>query len=248
MDRALFLTLMVSLAGQTLAQTRVLYDSRLPAPEPRLTESERGRVESLARRAATQQVWDADAGMDLCEGSDFSIEGAAPGTFTAKGRQQTAYVYTFCFNRTGNLQGLVILEGLNVAAHYVFVNHVSSMYALKDINRNGFTELVLEGGFSGQGYTGNFLEIVELGPVRRLLGRLNQQLLPQPYEDNCGVRSSGGQWTSALIRVTPGVTSSYTWQQLTGSRGNERVAISIGPVKPLKLTPFPTGWAKGPLW
>ncbi|MBZ9752686.1 hypothetical protein K7W42_17730 [Deinococcus sp. HMF7604] len=248
MMRTLLLALMLFPASQAFAQERVLYDSRLPYPEPRLTESERSRVQYLARQAAEQRAWsEDDAGMDFCDGSDFRIEGAAPGAFTVKGRQQTAYVYTFCFRRPGNLQGLVVLDGLNVAAHYVFVNHISSMYALKDINRNGFTELVLDGGFTGQGYTEGWLDIVELGPVRRLLGQLNYEHLPQPYHDNCGVVESGGQWTSALIRVTPGPTPRYTWQQLTGRCGNERVATRTGPIKPLKLTPAPTGWAKGPM-
>lgn len=241
----ILLTLTLLTAGQALAQERVLYDSRLPFPEPRLTESERGRVQYFARQALALNAWGAD-NAEYCT-DDFRIEGAAPGSFTAKGRAQMAYVYTQCDRRPGRLQGLVILEGLTIAAHYTFISHFYSMYALKDINRNGFTELVLNGGFTGQGNTEVWLDIVELGPVRRMLGRLNYEHLPQPYQDNCGAVESGGRWTSALIRVTPGPTPKYTWQQLTGNCGNEQVATKIGPVKPLKLTPAPTGWDKGPL-
>ncbi|WP_146160587.1 hypothetical protein [Deinococcus arcticus] len=39
-------------AGLASAQSRVVYDSRVTTPEPRITESERGRVKYLAKDVA----------------------------------------------------------------------------------------------------------------------------------------------------------------------------------------------------
>ena len=244
----LLLTLAMALSGLAAAQSRVLYDSRIQVPEPRLTESERGRIQYLADQAAGQDLWEQSGGsVDGCSGRDFTVTGVAPGSFTVKGAAQTAYLYTYCYERPGDLQGLVLVQGSAIVAHYVFVDHLSTMYSLKDINRNGFTELALEGGFTGQGSTEDWLEIAELGPVRRLLGLLDYDHPPQPYLDNCGAVDTGGTWTSWVIRVTPGKAPTFTRQAISGRCGNERVATSVGPVRPLILKPAPTGWSAGPL-
>jgi hypothetical protein len=106
-------------------------------------------VKYLAEQALGAGVWDVDP--RLCDGRDFTIHGVAPGAFTVKGARQTAYLYTYCFFRPGWNQGLVIVQGNEIVAHYAFTNLASSMYALKDINRNGMTELALEYGFTGRG-------------------------------------------------------------------------------------------------
>ena len=182
-----------------------------------------------------------------CTGGDFTVVGVASGAFTVKGARQTAYLYTYCYERPGDLQGLVVVQGSAVVAHYVFVDHLSDMYAVNDVNRNGFTELVLNGGFTGQGATEGWLELAELGPVRRLLGQLDYDHAPQPYLDNCGAVESGGTWSSRVIRVTPGKVPRFTQQAISGRCGNERVATSLGPVRPLVLKPVPTGWTPAPL-
>jgi len=123
------LILAASLTGLATAQSRVLYDSRIQTPEPRLTESERGRVRYLADQAAAQTSWarDGEVAMAGCTGDDFTVVGVAPGAFTIKGTRQTAYLYTYCYERPGDLQGLVIIQGSAVVAHYVFVDHVSAL-------------------------------------------------------------------------------------------------------------------------
>ena len=231
------------------AQRLTLYDSRVQTPEPRLTESERGRVKYLAGQAAAQSTW-ARAGevaMAGCTGGDFTVVSVASGAFTVKGARQTAYLYAYCYERPGDFQGLVVVQGSAVVAHYVFVDHLSAMYAMNDVNRNGFTELVLSGGFTGQGATEGWLELAELGPVRRLLGQLNYDHAPQPYLDNCGAVEIGGTWSSRVVRVVPGKVPNFTQQAISGRCGNERVATSLGPVRPLALKPAPTGWTSAPL-
>lgn len=230
------------------AQARVLYDRRLPTPEPRLTERERGRVKALAVRAMQARLWDTEdfRPSEDCTGEDFQINGAAPGAFTTQGAGQTAYLYTYCSSRPGSSQGLVVVQGDEVAAHYVFTGLAFNLYALRDINRNGFTELVLEGGFFGQGYAEGLLEIAELRPRRRLLGRLNYQF-NSPYSDNCGVAETGGTWTSRVIRVVPGAAPQFTQQVIQGKCGDERTATFTGALQPLRLKPSPTGWTPAPI-
>ena len=230
------------------APPRVIYDSRVQTPEPRLTESERGRVQYLARQAASQDAWNvrSDA-LGYCGGSDFVIDGVAPGAFTVKGKQQAAYLYTSCYQRPGDLQGIVIVQGNNIVAHYVFVNHLHELYALKDVNRNGSTEFLLSGGFTGQGYTVDWIDIAELGPQRRLLGQLDYDHPPQAYSDNCGTVETGGTWQSFVLRVVPSASPTFTQQAISGRCGAERIATSIGTIRPLTLKIAPTGWLAGPL-
>ncbi|GAA4020155.1 hypothetical protein GCM10022631_37200 [Deinococcus rubellus] len=246
------MVLTLATAGAASAQSsaaRVVYDSRIQTPEPRLTELERGRVKYLAGLAMEARLWD-DADFrasDTCAGQDFAINGVAPGAFTVKGAQQTAYLYMYCYFRPGWSQGLVITQGNQVVAHYVFTNLVSSLYALKDINQNGFTELVLEGGFTAQGGTEGYIEIAELQPQRRLLAQFKYDNQLQPYSDNCGAVETGGIWTSQVIRVTPGKNPQFTAQKIQGKCENERVATLTGALRPLKVQPLPTGWLSAPL-
>lgn len=248
MTRMVFRTALMALLGLGSvagAQSRVLYDSRLPTPEPRLTEMERGRVEYLAEQAARAGAWDGAAGLDYCTGDDFAIAGMVPGSFTAKGAKQVAYLYTYCYARPGDMQGLVILEGLNAVAHYTFVDHYFSMYAVKDINQNGFTELALDGGFTGQGYTEGWLDLLELRPQRRFIAQFNYDNKLQPWLDDCGIHMEG--WTSLLLKVTPGPTPKFTAQELKGKCGNERVVLKQGSVRAVTVKPAPTGFTPAPL-
>ena len=83
--------------------------------------------------------------------------------------------------------------------------------------------------------------------MRRLLGQLDSDHAPQPYLDNCGAVETGGTWSSRVIRVTPGKAPTFTQQAISGLCGNERVATSLGAVRPFALKPAPTGWTPAPL-
>lgn len=245
------LTLLLALTTLSSAQSRVLYDPRVPTPEPRLTEQERGRIQYLAEQAMVAYAWDEPAFKPSqmgCDGQDFMINGVAPGSFTARNAQQKAYLYTYCYYRPGWKQGLVIMQGERVVAHYAFTALHSEMYALKDINRNGFTELALGGGFTGQGTTDSYLEIAELAPQRRLLAAFNYVTGHLVWEDNCGAVGEGGTWQALVIRVTPGAAPSFTQQRILGRCTNERVATKTGAILPLKVKPEPTGWKSAPLY
>ncbi|WP_157451042.1 hypothetical protein [Deinococcus puniceus] len=243
------MTLLLAGAGLASGQSRVLFDNRLPAPEPRITESERGRIEYLAEQAAQLGSWDEEdfRPSEYCDGKDFAINGVAPGAFTAKGVQQTAYLYTYCYFRPGWKQGLVILQKNEIVAHYVFTALSHNLYAVKDINQNGFTELAFEGGFTGQGYTSGYVEVAELKPQRRYMATFNYNTKQQVYEDNCGAVESGGTWQSLVIRVTPAPTPKYTAQTISGSCEQQRVATKVGSIRPITVKAAPTGWTPAPL-
>lgn len=235
----------LGLGSQALGQARTVYDERLPTPEPRLTEQERGRIQYLAGQAIKQNLWNsADMG---CNGQDFTINGVAPGSFTKPNSKQTAYLYMACYSRSSWNQGLVIVEGRTVVAHYVFSNLYSEMYALKDINRNGYSELALVGGFTGTGETVSDLHILELRPQRKILASFDYQNQLLVHDDNCGAVESGGTWKSLVIRVIPGPNPKFSKQQISGQCSNERQATQQGPILPVTVKATPTGWIPGPL-
>lgn len=234
---------LLALIALASAQSRVLYDPRQPTPEPRITEQERARIKYLGGLAFQAGAWKADSfTASLCQpGNDFRISGVAPGSFTALNTRQTAYLYTYCrISRAEVWQGLVVIQGNDVVANYAFKDHLFGMYAVKDINRNGYTELALEGGFTGQGITAGWLDVVELKPTRRSLAQLGV------FDDNCGAVESGAVWTGQVIRVTPGKTPTYTAQQISGACENQRTALKTGPIRPITAKPAPTGWTVAP--
>ena len=247
------LALAFGLFSVAQAQSRVLYDVRLSTPAPKATAQENSQIKHLGRKAMAARAWD-DAKSEFkvsqagCDGSEFQILGIAPGSFTAKNTAQKAYLYTYCFFRPGSSQGLVIMQGSKAIAHYAFTALHNEMYTLKDINRNGFSELAFSGGFTGQGFTSGYLEIAELAPQRRLLGAFwakNDRLI---YEDNCGaVVDNSGTWKSLVIRVTPGTNPTYTQQSISGKCSNVQKATSTGQETRVTLNPQPTGWVSAPL-
>ncbi|WP_158680033.1 hypothetical protein [Deinococcus sp. NW-56] len=232
--------------GLAAAQGNVVYDSRLPTPEPKVSAQERARIQTLASQAARARAWDSPDPQPSeanCDGQDFKIHGVAPGAFTVKGAKQTAYLYTYCYVVANAWnQGLVITEGSKTLVHYTFTARTSEMYSVKDINRNGYTELALGGAFTGQGSTRGYLEIAEFAPQRRILASFSSSNGLAVREDNCGAVGSGGTWKSRVIRVTPGTVPRFTQQPISGRCGNDRTAAGQVSVQAVKVTAEPTGW------
>lgn len=257
--KVLFPLLTLALLGSTAAElqdsnvpSRVLYDSRLPVTEPRLTESERNRVRDLVGQAAKNNAWSRleYTGADytqLCSGDDFTVLDVASGSFTTMNTRQIAYLYTYCWSSHADvLQGLAIFQGNKAVAHYLFHDHYSTVRTLKDLNLNGRDELLLRGSFMGQGYTEGWVNIAEVGHDVRFLGQLDFKHLPQPYSDNCGAVEKG-TWESIVIRGVAGSPPSMTQQQLKGRCSNMNVATFAGPVRPLPLQTILVDWLTGPL-
>lgn len=233
----------------TSAQSRVLYDPRISTPEPRITERERMYVQDLGKTAATKGLWnEKDFPPDDCNGK-FMIKGVAPGSFTTKGAKQVAYLYMYCFYHPGWTwkQGLVITQkdaqGEKAVAHYVFANTYFEMYAVKDINRNGYTELAFVGGYATKGESTTFLDIAEFAPKRRMLAKFNYNLIGF---DTCAAQGSRGISQESIIRVIPSATPTYTRQILSSRCGRESAPPKFGPIKSITVRPKPTGWRVAP--
>lgn len=241
--------LALACAGLASAQSRVVYDSRISTPEPRITETERGRIKALGDLAIAVKLWDTRdfKASESCDGQDFRIRGVAPGSFTEKAARQTAYLYLYCDDQYGPKQGLVIMQGDTPVAHYVFTAPFYSLYALRDINQNGYTELVLEGGFSENGTSIGSLDVAELRPQRRYLASFSVDQGREVWSSNCGALIDDAGWKSLVIRVTPGPSPKFTAQAIAGQCDNERAATSSGPVRPITVKPAATGWTPAPL-
>lgn len=253
-----FLMLTLGALGTSTAQTqpaqaRLLYDSRIQTPEPRLTESERGEIKFWADRAAEARAWSRLEYAEInyskqCTGSDFRINGVALGSFTRAKAAQRAYLYNYCwYNHADVLQGLVIMEGKKVVSHYVFHDHYQQLQAIKDSNTNGQDELLFVGFFTGQGTTEGWLNLAELQQGVRFLGQLDYQHLPAPYSDNCGAADPAGTWESVVLRVLPGSTPRYFQQAIKGRCTNMNKATTSGAVQPLSLQTILVDWQSGPV-
>ena len=233
--------LLLSLPGVAAAQSRVLYDVRVPTPAPQLQEKVWQQIRALARRADQAQLWGRDAS---CVDQDLTINGAAAGAFTAPNTRQTAYLYTSCFEIPNvSRQGLVIMQGQQVVAHYVFKDHFTELYSLKDINRNGSSELGLLRHLEGQGTAYDYLAVAELRPSRRFL------MLEKVNYNDCGNMGTTG-WTSQVIRVLPGTRPTFTKQSLSGRCDGVdpfRRISAQGVSKAFTPQQEPTEWKTAPL-
>ena len=142
-----------------------------------------------------------------CEEDDFSsldISGMTNGSFTKPNAQQKAYLYELCRSgRAFGIGGIVVVENSRIVAHYVYGENGldSDIAALPDINQNGFSEIMLIGGGTGQGYTQNAVEIIELTP-----GGVNAFGIADTYEDNFGTEDAKKSATAYKISVLSGKT------------------------------------------
>lgn len=140
-----------------------------------------------------------------CEEDDFSsldISGMASGSFTKPNAQQKAYLYELCRSgRAFGIGGIVVVENSQVIAHYVYGENGldADIAALPDINQNGFSEIMLIGGGTGQGYTHGAVEIIELTP-----GGVNSFGIADTYEDNFGTEDAKKSATAYKISALSG--------------------------------------------
>lgn len=192
------------------AQSKVLYDPRVPGPKVQVSAAERQLIRSAAQQAMKAGAWQVDFDLSTCPGEDFTVHGAAPGAFTQANTTETAYLYSQCLYRPGNLQGLLIVRNGKPVAHHVFVGQSYELHAARDVNRNGRSELLLTGGFTGGGTSEDGVDLVEyLNGAPRVLHAFNT------HYDNC----TGQQTTSTsyVLKVVPGPRLTFTADTYSGS-------------------------------
>lgn len=190
------------ICGQS-GKTIPIFDGRdaIESVPPTPAESEivkkEVRKNESAVRAAIGTTCDED------ELSSLDITGIASGSFTKPNARQKAYLYELCRSgRAFGIGGIVVVENSQVVAHYVYGENGldSDIAALPDINQNGFSEIMMIGGGSGQGYSMGAVEIIELAP-----GGVNTLGIADTYEDDFGTAASGKKSARAFsVSVLPG--------------------------------------------
>ena len=184
-----------------------IYDGRdasasvpMTPAEQKLIEKEVRQKESVIREKSSQ-VCEED------EQSSFGISGWTNGSFTKPNVRQKAYLYELC--RSGlsyGIGGIVVVENGRIVAHYVYGENGldSEIDVLPDINQNGFSEILLVGGGSGQGYTQGAVEIIEFTP-----GGIKSFGIADTYEDNFGTVKAKRYAKAYKISVQPGASPDY---------------------------------------
>lgn len=132
-------------------------------------------------------------------GKDTSIIGAAEGAFTKPDSKQKAFLYERCRSgRSFGIGGIMIVEDGKVVMHYIYGENGldSDISALPDVNKNGLSEIVLEGGGTGQGYTSGVIDIFEFkSGVLSFLGRADT------YSDNSGAAEEDSKVLTTAYKI-----------------------------------------------
>jgi hypothetical protein len=168
--------------------------------ETRFIEREVRKNETVIREKSGQDC-------EEDESFSFSVQSVAAGSFTAPERRQKAYLYELCRSTLAfGIGGLVVVENGKTVAHYVYGENGldSEIAVLPDINQNGFSEIMLIGGGTGQGYTLGAVEIIELTP-----GGVISFGTADVYEDNFGTETARKSAKAFKISVRAGKNPVY---------------------------------------
>ena len=225
------------------AQSNVVFDVRVTTPAPQITTDEARVISNLIDSARRAGAWKANT-LANCRNQNAELLGKATGSFTARNVSQVAYLYSTCFDVPNQTQqGLVVFQGGKPIAHYAFTDHFSEIYGVRDINKNGFSELALIRVLEGQGTTHQYLALAEFQPARRFV------MFQKVAYNDCGNMGTEG-WNTQVIRVTPAATPRFTQQTLAGRCDGVEAFGRVtkqGAILPLTTQPEPTGWVTAPL-
>jgi hypothetical protein len=205
-----------SAGGQT-GELIEISDGRGDSQSAPLTPSENQLIVKEVR--AKESLIREKSGQDCEEDEMFSlsVSGWTTGSFTKPNVRQKAYLYELCRSTlTFGIGGIVIVENGRTVAHYVYGENGldSDIAALPDINRNGFSEILMMAGGSGQGYTQRAIEIIEFTP-----GGIKSFGIADIYEDNLGTEDARKSAKAYKISVRPGKTPVYFRETFTRRGG-----------------------------
>lgn len=221
------LTIIVILAAGAVAAygqvPEIIYDAREESgASGGATEAEIAVVRRGAL-AAVRKAW----GSECAEEIEFL--GAATGSFTAaNGPAERVILYRYCETGHGFANnGLVVLRGTRIMRNIVYNGGSDhSISAVKDLNANGISEIVLAGGSTHQGYTKSVISLIELTSAGvKTYGDADV------YEDDCGAREKCRE-TAYVILGKRGATPAFFRDTFTKVSGKWRPA---GARRTLKL-------------
>lgn len=133
------------------------------------------------------------------------VRSKAAGSFTAAGTQQTAYLVFVGECGASHAQSwgtkrLAVFED-NRLVTSLDVNDHGSIVGVYDVNSDGVNELLVEGGWMGQGYYGGWSSLVEVSNRRlRVLGKFGA------FDDSCGAVGKHGKVEAAVIYYSRGTS------------------------------------------
>ena len=185
----------------------LVYDGRDDSSSPPPTKTEADFIEKEVRKNEALIREKSGLECDEDEFSSFGISGLTSGSFTKPNTQQKAYLYELCRSgRAFGIGGIIIVENEKIVAHYVYGENGldADITTLPDINQNGFSEIMLIGGGTGQGYTMGSVEIIEFAP-----GGVNSFGIADTYEDNFGTVSPRRSATAFKVSVQTGKNPVY---------------------------------------
>ncbi|GEM_PF-2445403 len=146
----LFLSISFLFFGlETNAQIKI-YDGRGDFAKAEITDQEKHLVENFVRSNEKEIKKHGVSRGFQCEKDSFRVDSVAQGFFTRKKLLQKAYLYQLCFRGDAQyatyLGGVVIVKNNKPSGHYVFsdISGYNNIKSLPDINRNGYSEVVLE--------------------------------------------------------------------------------------------------------
>lgn len=157
--------------GQFSPRLTKIYDGRKESTQPKLSNQEKRLIENFVN-SKEKEIKKFGKSKDFeCEENSFQIDSVAQGFFTRKKLLQKAYLYSFCLSGQAQyatyLGGIVIVENNKPTGHYVFTNisGYNNLKFLSDINRNGYSEIVVEFAHSVNGLQfAKAIRIFDLAP------------------------------------------------------------------------------------
>ena len=196
-----------------------VYDGRVAEEkEPQPTAAEEKLLGGEFARDEASILQKVKTSCDDDAPENISIVGNAEGSFTKPDAAQKAFLYERCRSgRSFGIGGIMIVEDEKVVAHYVYGENglYLSISSLPDINQNGLSEIIFEGGGTGQGYTVGAIDIFEFKA-----GNLAFLGDAETYSDNGGAveNEQKALATAYKISVEPSANPIF-WRETYEKKG-----------------------------
>ncbi|MGF1482435.1 MAG: hypothetical protein ACFB4I_23660 [Cyanophyceae cyanobacterium] len=178
-----------------------------------------------------------------CPDATPQILDAAVGSFTAANTSQRAYLIELgdrcrvTSPRNTSTTRLAIFSGTELIDHQDFVGF-NSIRAVKDSNRDGTDEIVIEASWLGQGYQTISAQLIDIKPDRIAI----LKDLEQVYLDNFGLPQSQYRVASVISLNSSSSTEGFTRENYVASCSqptNQRDA-ECSPYEYISSGDFPT--------
>lgn len=207
----IYLLQLLPLAGYAQGQLTV-HDGRVDSIAKIPSNAEIQLIKRYALPKA-RSIWRSD---QYCT-EGFEAISAAYGSFTKPNSKQKAVMYRFCVKGHDIANnGIVVIEEGKIVAHIIYNGgEENSIQTLPDINGDGLSDLVLDGGATHQGYT----QSVAI-PITLSAAATKSYGMAIVFDDDCGANPDHCKTLAYKITVRPGTNP--TFYRETYSKKNGR--------------------------